>query len=497
MSFQKLDIVPLLHNPLSKADDLGKLIPSTEHGISVCLPTWQDTIDYEKHESRVINALHGGYPRFVIPAASQRFFNAMRDRYGKTGDDCQVYPSSAAAQRCAEFIRKQSGADVRVQPTDLNTWTVFFEASGCEAAKSYWCHSGEGILSRQAAAILENRPPVDAVESLQLIRQRRAAIHRIDPSQVFVFPNGMAAIWTVMRFFQLNRPGTESIQFGFPYVDTLKLQEKTGSGHRFFPMGNSEDIHRVRRLVQADTYSALFCEAPSNPLLISADIPGLSAILRHSSTPFVVDDTLAACGNLDILPHCDVLATSLTKYFSGIGDVMGGALVVNRTSPWAEAFLNFLQTDDHSDIWCEDAMQLELNSRDFQTRVGTINCNAETLADYLHRHPAIKAVYYPKYTNRDEYNRIRRPLGGFGGLLSFTLKQEKRAEEVFDVLQVNKGPNLGMEYTLACPFTLLAHYHELAFVERCGLSPWLIRVSVGLEPTDELIGRFCDALAVI
>ena len=54
-----------------------------------------------------------------------------------------------------------------------------------------------------------------------------------------------------------------------------------------------------------------------------------------------------------------------------------------------------------------------------------------------------------------------------------------------------------MNYTLACPFTILAHYNELDFAESCGVSRWLIRVSVGLEPADELIDRFREALAPI
>ena len=86
--------------------------------------------------------------------------------------------------------------------------------------------------------------------------------------------------------------------------------------------------------------------------------------------------------------------------------------------------------------------------------------------------------------------------GGFGGLLSLELiDPERNAPKFYDALRVCKGPNLGMNYTLACPFTILAHYHELDFAERCGVSRWLIRVSVGLEDADDLIGRFDAALA--
>ncbi len=65
---------------------------------------------------------------------------------------------------------------------------------------------------------------------------------------------------------------------------------------------------------------------------------------------------------------------------------------------------------------------------------------------------------------------------------------------VFDQLNVCKGPNLGTHFTLCCPFTILAHYHELDEVERFGVSRWLMRVSVGVEPLEELWNRFESAL---
>ncbi|MGD9857485.1 MAG: PLP-dependent transferase, partial [Planctomycetaceae bacterium] len=96
----------------------------------------------------------------------------------------------------------------------------------------------------------------------------------------------------------------------------------------------------------------------------------------------------------------------------------------------------------------------------------------------------------------DAFRAFQRPGGGYGGLLSLTLHNEaESAPRFFDALRVCKGPNLGMTYTLACPYTILAHYGELEFAESCGMSRHLIRVSVGLEDADDLIERFNVALA--
>lgn len=79
-------------------------------------------------------------------------------------------------------------------------------------------------------------------------------------------------------------------------------------------------------------------------------------------------------------------------------------------------------------------------------------------------------------------------------LVSFTLRDRSAAPKVFDRLRVSKGPSLGTNYTLACPYTLLAHYTELDWAERCGVRRDLIRISVGLEDPADLITRFAEAL---
>ena len=72
---------------------------------------------------------------------------------------------------------------------------------------------------------------------------------------------------------------------------------------------------------------------------------------------------------------------------------------------------------------------------------------------------------------------------------------ETNAPAFFDALLIAKGPNLGTNFSLCCPYTILAHFTELDFVERCGISRYLLRVSVGLEEPDWLIAQFREALS--
>jgi cystathionine gamma-synthase len=89
-----------------------------------------------------------------------------------------------------------------------------------------------------------------------------------------------------------------------------------------------------------------------------------------------------------------------------------------------------------------------------------------------------------------------RPGGGYGGLLSFILKNPRRTPRVYDALRLCKGPSFGTPFTLVCPYTLLAHYHELEWAEGCGVPASLLRVSCGHESLDSLIATFSEALAL-
>ena len=162
--------------------------------------------------------------------------------------------------------------------------------------------------------------------------------------------------------------------------------------------------------------------------------------------------------------------------------------------------------------WGEDALFLERNSRDFKSRVYTINQNAEAVCDLLYAHsleganssesqppmitkvPVIKKLYYPKWITTDLYNSLKTPLGGFGGLFSVTFTCETAARAFFDALGCEKGPSLGTNFTLACPFVILAHYTELEWARGYGVDPYLVRVSVGLEKREVLIGWIENAL---
>ncbi len=542
MTAAPLSIARLLDAPLCSPGDLGAPIPPSPYAVSVCLPTWRDNVGYEEGEPRVVDRLQAGYPRFVFHPLCRRLFEECRRRFARDDEGCLAFPTRASAERCGAWIERRTGLAARIEATGFADVQAVLFAPRCAAeAKAFWQHTGEGVTSRVAEAAwgaMVSEPCADEGEGGRrgegvrgrrgegekrhggstpspphafapspplptasreagpkpLLRERLAFLTGVAPDDVFLFPCGMNAAWRLHRAILTLFPDRRSAQFGFPYVDTLKILEKTGAGGAFFPRGDGDDLAGLDRLMARERLAAIYTEFPSNPLLLSPDLESLARLARRHETPLIIDDTVASCLNVDVLQVADIAWMSLTKYFSGVGDATGGAAVVNPGSPFASALRDALRREDDllSDL---DADVLERNSRDFTSRMARINANTELLADHLQRHPRVARVHFPKFSTPERYRAFQRPGGGYGGLLSIELRDAPvAAPRFFDALRVCKGPNLGMAYTLACPYTILAHYGELDFAERCGVSRHLVRVSVGTEDPHDLVDRFDAAL---
>ena len=490
----------LLTDPLWQAEDLGKPIPDSEHAVSVALPLWEHVVGYEEKDPAVIEAMWCGYPRFVIHPYVQELMRACADRFAGEQDVCVPFPSKAAAGRCQQCLAKREGRTGRIEPFDHSgIWVVTIAQELLEAAHEYRRYSGEIVSSRYARAALDGRAPDPSGEQAALtVKHRIAELTGQQADDVYLFPSGMAANFHLHRMLDTIHPDCMSIQMGFPYVDVLRVQRVFGCGAHFYPMLEASEIDALERLLDKEKISGVFTEFPNNTRLRCTDVNHLSEMLRRYGTPLIVDETIGSFYNIDVLRHADAAFTSLTKYFGGQGDIMAGSAVLNRESPHYAAFKAYLDQHYVNDLFADDAVALEENSRDFCRRMEKINRTAEAIFAYLQRHPLVDQVYYPLNQTPDCFAQLMRPGRGYGGLITLLLKQpEVNAPRFYDALRVNKGPTLGTNYTLACPYTLLAHYEELAWAEQCGISRYLIRLSVGLEDGDDLVRRLQCAFDMI
>jgi len=297
-------------------------------------------------------------------------------------------------------------------------------------------------------------------------------------------------------------------------LDSLKLQSIGNASHHLFIRGDTADLREIEQLLrQRDQHgiAAVFTEYPSNPLLTVADLKALYTLCQRYHVPLFIDDTVSSFGSINTLAYCDVTISSLSKWFSGEGDVLAGCITLNTQSQFYTQFKQQLHSVDsrtqlpsyQDTLYRCDAEALEINSRQYMERVEQSLRTTAKLTAYLRAHPLIKNIYTADANAVPSEIRRFKEIDAVTGLFSFELHECINDTIVpscavsaafYDVLRCSKGPSLGTNFTLVCPYTLLAHYNELDWCESIGIPRNLIRVSVGLEDADELIQRFDAAL---
>jgi cystathionine gamma-synthase len=484
----------LLANPAWLEEDLGVPLPDTSHACSVCLPTWDSVVGYEEGREKVIRRLRTGYPRFYKHPTVERLFENARKELASDAEDVLVLPTRLSVQRAHRWLERQ--AETAVRSTSYHGFhSLIFPEKARTLANLYWRFSGEGVSSRQAQDYLDGT--LREGSKSHLVARALAKLNTGAAENIFIFASGISAALSALRALPGLRKGKKTLQIEFPYVDTLKIQERFGNGAVYLNEASGESFDEALRRIRTGEFAGVFTEVPSNPLLRTVDIPHLAEVCRSSHTPLILDDSAVGPLNVDVLPHCDVLTSSLTKWVSGAGDVMAGAATVRADSPLAFEFLGPLAEDaaECAPLYIADAEILLSNMKGYAQFNSIVNANALALVAFLKDHPAITSVWHPSLTQTQNYTQIMRKKGGYGGLLSIVLANPKKAPKVYDALKLSKGPSFGTPFTLVSPYTLLAHYHELEWTEDCGVPANLLRISVGLESPETIIAAFAEALA--
>lgn len=210
----------------------------------------------------------------------------------------------------------------------------------------------------------------------------------LSDDDVYLFPSGMSSIFNAHRMMLSGRGSLKSICFGFPYTDTLKVLEKWGPGCLFYGQGSSEDLDDLElRLKNGERYLALFTEVPGNPLLKTPDLKRIRALADKYDFAVVVDETVGTFLNINVLPYSDIVVSSLTKIFSGDSNVMAGSAVVNPHGRHYPSLKKTFAREYEDNLWAEDAVFLERNSRDFISRIEKINNTTEAVTALLKESP--------------------------------------------------------------------------------------------------------------
>jgi len=482
-------------NPAWQEKDLGQPLPDSPHACSVCLPTWDSVVGYEEGRDKIMKRLRVGYPRFFKHPTVERLFDNAKAEVAGENEEVIVLPTRASVQRAHRWVERRAETAVRITSYH-GLQALVVPAKAKEAANHYWRFSGEVVSSRQAQDFLDGNPREGSKSHLVT-----RALSKFTGSKVentFVFSSGMAAVTSVLRALPGLQKGKKTLQLEFPYVDCLKVQELFGHGVVYLNEATGESFDEALKRIRQGEFAGVFTELPSNPLLRTVDLARVAQACAEGGTPLVVDDSATGPFNVEGLRFADVVTGSLTKWISGEGDVMAGTAAIRTDSPFAETLRESFAADaeESAPLYIGDAEVLLSNIKGYARRMKAVNTNGLELAAWLADHPAVAQVWHPSLTTRENYDAVRTKSGGYGGLLSFILKNPKKTPKVYDSLRLCKGPSFGTEFTLVCPYVMLAHYHELEWAEACGVPANLLRVSCGVEAFETIKAAFEEALAL-
>lgn len=240
---------------------------------------------------------------------------------------------------------------------------------------------------------------------------------------------------------------------------------------------------------------AIYVETLTNPLLELADLEAIARFAKSKGLVSIIDNTFATPVNFRPLEHgFDLSVHSCTKYMNGHSDIVAGA-VMGR----AEHIDRIKHKLDHlgGSLDPHAAYLLHRGIKTLAVRVRHQNASALEIAKFLSSRPEISRVNYPGLPSHPRHDRARRLLSGFGGMLSFELHGGAEATKRFigrTTLPI-KAPSLGGPETLLTQPSVTSHAGMSPEDRRkLGITDGLVRMSVGLEATEDIVADFAAAL---
>jgi O-succinylhomoserine sulfhydrylase len=304
---------------------------------------------------------------------------------------------------------------------------------------------------------------------------------------------GMAAIFATFMTF-LNKGDhiiSASAIFGSTHTILTKYLPKWGIEYSYFNMNQPESI---AALIKPNT-KMLYVETPSNPGLDIIDIESVSALCKKHNILFVVDNCFATpAGQQPIQYGADLVLHSATKFIDGQGRVLGGVVVGNKELI-RELYLFIRNTGPSMSPF--NAWVLSKSLETLFVRMEKHASNALQLATSLQKHPKLSWVKYPFLPDHPQYEIAKKQMTNGGGIITFEVKggidSGRKFLNALQMLSVTN--NLGDSRTIAAHPASTTH-SKLTEEERneVGITPGLIRISVGLEHPEDILNDILQAL---
>lgn len=311
------------------------------------------------------------------------------------------------------------------------------------------------------------------------------------------FSSGMGATDAVIK---LLNPGDEVITsndlYGGSYRMFKRVFERFGIKFHFIDVTNTEN---VKSYINEKT-KLLWLETPSNPLMRITDIAACSALAKKHNILVAVDNTFASPylqNPLDL--GADIVMHSVTKYLGGHSDVIMGALVINDQKLRDDLF--FILNSCGAVPSPNDCFLVLRGIKTLQLRMQRHCINGKEIAGFLANHSKVGKVYWPGFPSHPNHEIAKKQMRDFGGMLSFTLKDDSQAKAnllMESVKLFTLAESLGGVESLINHPASMTHA-SIPKEERVknGLSDSLIRLSVGIEDAEDLIDDLKAALELV
>ena len=308
------------------------------------------------------------------------------------------------------------------------------------------------------------------------------------------FSSGVAATDAVIKLLQ---PGDEVIagndMYGGTYRLFTKIFEKFGLKFHYVDM---TDLNNIRSVINKNT-KLIWGETPTNPLINVNDIEAIANIAKQNKLLFCVDNTFASPylqNPLDL--GADIVMHSSTKYLGGHSDVIQGALVMNDAE--LREKLYFIQKSCGAVPGPMDCFLVLRGIKTLHLRMQRHCENGEKIAQWLRKHPKVAKVYWCGFEDHPGYAIAKKQMRGFGGMLSFTLKNESQ-DAAIKLMSSTRLFSLaeslgGVESLINHPASMT--HASIPREERIknGLTDSLMRLSIGIEDADDLIADLEQAI---
>ncbi len=306
-------------------------------------------------------------------------------------------------------------------------------------------------------------------------------------SRGLAFASGLAAIDAVLK---LLKSGDEIVAVDDIYGGAFRLFEqvykKFGVHVTYVDAGNPENIFNALN----ENTRLIWLETPSNPTLKIADIAAIAAIAKAGGCLLCVDNTFASPAlQKPIQLGADIVVHSATKYLGGHSDLIAG-LVVTATEELGEK-IRFYQNAAGAILGPFDSWLVIRGMETLSLRMKQHCSSAQQIAEFLQNQPEVDKVFYPGLSGHPNHAIAKRQSRGFGGIVSFTLKEDSLAEArrfVSSTELFKLAESLGGIKSLISHSAEMTHKTIPPEIRRAaGVHDSLIRLSVGLEDAEDLI----------